>query len=183
MAKNPVGVAEQQQVALVGQSDHRRADALVISRAGARCVELDALDPSAPASLVLLSADSAWAKNGGLTRLGLERSQAPVVLLAASDTPIELVETAAQAGIDDVILRPLQVSALQERLKAIRTSVPVPPRVPLRKGPRTVVLACADGEFCTRMTQLLGLDGFHVLALPLKEPSPRTAFVRQAASI
>lgn len=152
------------EVALIGTSG-READAGVVVSCGCRCVELPAADAATRADLVLVNADEAWSESGALTKLRLGRAQAPVVLVASSETPTELVEAAVQAGIDDVILRPLKPAHLTERLQATRTAPAVPPRLPTRKGPRTVMLSCDEPELRARLSSLLGFDGYHVLDL------------------
>lgn len=100
-----------------------------------------------------------------LERLCAHPAQAgvPLVVLASTQTPTELVESAWRAGATDCLVRPVALPHVQERLAALAgegrgTALPV-----RRAAPRVVLVVDSDADFRQELARLLGLAGYRLL--------------------
>jgi DNA-binding response OmpR family regulator len=100
-----------------------------------------------------------------LARLRRHPSHAgvPVVLLASTETPTELVEAAWRAGAVDCMLRPVSLPLVRERVAALTAPAAE------RRAPRVALVVDADGDFRDSLTRLLALVGFQLLVARTEE--------------
>ncbi|MBZ4417888.1 PilZ domain-containing protein [Myxococcus sp. RHSTA-1-4] len=140
-----VGAASEPWLALSRVARSLRCESAQVSSLEAAVPELARLKPS----LVLVHWRLVYdARSGGLGALRTRHGTAgvPVVLVADSDTPAEVLEAGESEGVEDCLLAPLRTAELRERLAAL-TGEPASTRVPLaaRYSPRVVLLAGASG--------------------------------------
>lgn len=155
--------------------DARLTDCAAVMSAGCECVLVpdmlearEALERVNP-TLLLVDGQTAWADEGaGYTQLAsLLGAECPRVLLVSPDAPTELLETCSKAGLEDCILRPLAPEHLRDRLALLGGELPLPLRnPPLRRAPRSVLLAGGEQSSRQHLANLLEHCGYHVLHLP-----------------
>jgi DNA-binding response OmpR family regulator/Tfp pilus assembly protein PilZ len=88
-------------------------------------------------------------------------ARVPVVLLASTHTPTELVEGAWRSGVADCLLRPVSLPLVRERIAVLESPGAVAPE---RRAPRVVLVVDEDDSFRVALARLLALAG-HALLL------------------
>jgi uncharacterized protein (TIGR02266 family) len=85
--------------------------------------------------------------------------RAPLVLLADTATPTELMESAWRGNAADCLLRPVPLPQVQERVAALTADTVAPER----RAARVVLVVDEDPSFRERLERILSLSGYRLL--------------------
>lgn len=126
------------------------AAALARSRVNLVLVEARALERSSPSALLGL-------------RAGMGGTDLPIVLLASKETPSELLEKAARAGMADCILGPLRVGHVQSRMAALGSVISSERMTSAGRHRQYLLLLGPPTDYRAKLGAFLELSGFRLL--------------------